>query len=57
MFYVEARGLSGGLALFWNDHYMIQILDSSQNYFHTSLVERRSGLAFTMTFSYGNPVF
>lgn len=57
VFCVDARGTSGGLALLWNDHYMIQFISSSLNYIHTNVVERRAGLAFDITFIHDNPIF
>lgn len=57
MSFVEARGTSGGIAFLWNDYYHIQILDSSMNWIHTCMMERRSGHVFEMTFVYGNPTF
>lgn len=54
---VEANGLSGGLALFWNDNYTVQILDSCPNYIHSVIEQQRTSKLFETTFIYGNLVF
>lgn len=56
-FCVEARGTTGGLALYWSDYYEIQIIEASLNFIHTAIIVRRSGSMFDCTFVYGNPTF
>lgn len=56
-FCVEARGKSGGLALFWTDEVQVQIMSSSQNIIHTSVLVNSSGVLFDSSYVYGNPTF
>lgn len=56
-FCVESRGLSGGLALFWNDNISVQILNATPNYIHTSLCYKQGGGFFDCTFVYGHPQY
>lgn len=55
MFCVEARGLSGGLGLIWNDEVHVQIFKASQNFIHASVMIKESGYIFDCTYVYGNP--
>lgn len=57
MFCVEARGLSGGLGLIWNDEVHVQIFKASQNFIHTSITIKETSKFFDCTYVYGNPNF
>lgn len=45
------------MGLLWNNGYEVQILQSSINFIHTGIKEKKSGNLFQITFVYGNPLF
>lgn len=57
MFCVPANGISGGLCLFWNKEFEVQILDSCNNFIHTCVKEKKYANIMEITFVYGNPLF
>ncbi|KAF7837557.1 reverse transcriptase [Senna tora] len=57
VFVVEAVGKSGGLALFWKNRCVVQILDSCLNFIHTAIEVKGQDNLFLMTFIYGHPEF
>lgn len=56
-FSVDSIGLSGGLALFWNEEVHVQIFSYCQNFIHSSVMVKDSGQVFDCTYVYGNPQF
>ncbi|KAF7826560.1 reverse transcriptase [Senna tora] len=57
VFVVEAIGRSGGLALFWKNSVVLQVMDSCANFIHTAIQLSSQGQVFLMTFMYGHPDF
>lgn len=54
---VEARGLSGGLCLFWNAKVRLEVVQATQNFIHIWITGKEIGKSFNCTFVYGNPRF
>lgn len=54
---VEARGMSGGICLFWNDSFKVEILDSNQNFIHATIEDKSKNKVWLGTFIYANPIY
>lgn len=54
---VDAVGRSGGLALFWFDECVVEVLGSSKNYIHTKVTSPISSVSWFLTCVYGSPTF
>ncbi|XP_057986601.1 uncharacterized protein LOC131171150 [Hevea brasiliensis] len=54
-YYVEPNGLSGGLALWWNDNVHINILASSSNIVDANVFLHDRNVSWHMSFVYGSP--
>lgn len=54
-YYVDPRGLSGGLAVWWHEDLKVEILFSSKNFIHTVTIEGQIQNACLVTFVYGPP--
>ncbi|RYR65333.1 hypothetical protein Ahy_A03g011263 [Arachis hypogaea] len=56
IFCIELRGLSGGLCLFWNNIYNVDVYFWCDSYIKVHIVDRK-GNAWVCNFIYGNPNF
>ncbi|RYR56284.1 hypothetical protein Ahy_A05g022025 [Arachis hypogaea] len=56
VFYIEPRGLSGGLCLLWNEIYNVDIYFWCENHIKTRIDDRK-GKIWECNFIYGNPCF
>lgn len=52
---VDSNGLSGGLALFWDESLQVNILDKCDRYIDVSVVDQGSGTSWRTTYVYGEP--
>ena len=52
---VSSFGLSGGLALYWDESLMVTVLDSCHRYIDVSMEDRGADKKWRMTFVYGEP--
>lgn len=57
VFWVNPRGLSGGLGLFWNDNVNVQVMYSSLNVIQTCVTINERDECFDCSFVYGDPVY
>ncbi|KAH7836079.1 hypothetical protein Vadar_032514 [Vaccinium darrowii] len=55
-FYVEPDGLSGGLALWWNDDVDLEVESASKNLIHSIVNDKSSSSCWATTFVYGSPL-
>ncbi|KAH7851099.1 hypothetical protein Vadar_007269 [Vaccinium darrowii] len=55
-FYVEPDGLSGGLALWWNDDVDLEVESASKNLIHSIVKDKSSSSCWATTFVYGSPL-
>lgn len=56
-FHVNAKGRSGGLALFWKESCHLVILKSCKNFIHCRVNDSRNSASWFLTCVYGNPTF
>lgn len=57
VFWVEPRGLSGGLALFWKKGILLQVQVASPNFIHSLIEVEEMRKSFNCSFIYGNPTY
>ncbi|KAJ1394661.1 Endonuclease/exonuclease/phosphatase superfamily [Sesbania bispinosa] len=56
LFCVEPDGLSGGLALFWDNSVEVEIISSTTNIIHAAITDKDSAHYWETSFVYGNPI-
>lgn len=52
---VDSNGMSGGLALFWHESYVVEILDKEDRYIDLLVREHADAVQWRVTFVYGEP--
>jgi hypothetical protein len=52
---IDSDGLSGGLALFWDEHLNVSLLSQGQRYIDVLVYENPNAAPWRATFIYGEP--
>ncbi|OMO94054.1 reverse transcriptase [Corchorus capsularis] len=55
--YVDPVGLSGGIALWWKNNFVVNSFEEHKNLVDTLIVDVNSGVSFRIFWIYGAPVF